>query len=386
MNCLKKEICLKEDNNNKIWCNNTCVSGEKFYNAFLSIAIITIPYILLLSILISCKKNLQIIYPLIISSLLYLAELFSLLKAGCTDPGIIHRQERNYNYKPNKYFIKKVINGHLYELNFCFTCYVFRPPRTSHCRLCDNCILRLDHHCNRIGQCIGQKNYGSFYILVLSLFFTCLFYIIYSLYYIIYQAKKFKNKEKYNKLILWGLSAIALYNIIFLLSFVGNLFLTHTYLQIYNKTFNEHSKNKFSYIPGMNPFKNYILYICKRLVLKCPGKSFYLYFIKHPEKLKLMSIDDESFLKGEIIVKNNVGKLENKSLPKINIKNINNNEIRNENINIDEQNNITKEFGDVNYNFNESINVKNKSPKNEINALYNDINKNSKDNFIPKKE
>ena len=171
MNCLKKEKCLKEDYSNKIWCNNTCVSGDKFYNVFLSITIITIPYVLLLSIIISCNKNMVIIYPLIISSLLYFIELLSLIKTTCTDPGIIHRQERDYNYRPNKYFIKKVINGHLYELNICLTCLVFKPPRTSHCHLCDNCILRFDHHCNWIGQCIGQKNYGSFYILVFSLFF-----------------------------------------------------------------------------------------------------------------------------------------------------------------------------------------------------------------------
>ena len=90
--------------------------------------------------------------------------------------------------------------------------------------------------------------------------------------------------------------------------------------------------------------------------MKCPGKSFYLYFIKRPEKLKLMSIDDESFLKEEIDI-NNLQKSKNNLLPKINVKNTNtsknnknkenniiNNEIRNENINIDEQNNITKEF------------------------------------------
>ena len=396
MNCLKKEICLKEDSNNKIWCNYTCVSGGKIYNLLLSIIIITIPYILLLSILISCKNNLLIIYPLIISSLLYLAELLPLIKTACTDPGIIHRQENIYNYKPNKYYIKKVINGHLYELKFCLTCHVFNSPRADHCHICDNCILRFDHHCNWIGQCIGQKNYGSFYSLVFSLFFTCLFYIIYSLFYIIYQAKKYINKEKYNKLILWGLTVIALYNIIFLLAFVGKLFLTHTYLLIYNKTFYEYLKNKFSYIPGMNPFKNYILYVCKRLVLKCPGKSFYLNFIKHNEKLKSSKADNESFLTGEIFVKNDVRKSENKLLPKKNIKiiniskkeenNINKNEIRKVNIYIDEQNNIIKEFGNINYNFNDNIKDKNKSKKIEISDLYININKNSKDDFIPKKE
>ena len=360
MECIKNEKCIKTDENNVIWCNNNGVSGEKYYNIILIIIIITFPYILLISIIIKNKNNISIIFPLIISSIFYLSQIISIIICGFSDPGILHKQERNYNYRQKKYYIKYVINGHLYELNYCHSCHLFRPPRASHCYLCDNCVLRFDHHCKWIGQCIGQKNYGAFYSLIFCLFFSCLFYIVYSLYYIIYQAKKYSNKEKYNKLILWGLSVIALYNIIIVISFVGKLFFLHTYLQLYNKTFYEYLKEKFGYIPGMNPFKKYILYICKRLVLKCPGKSFYLYFIKHPEKLKLMTLDEEIEFKEDI---NLVNKKE-KQLPKIvfdeiknskdfldyknDEKNINNDEINNNN-NDSYKINVTKEEGDINY-------------------------------------
>ncbi|BGP27914.1 hypothetical protein Rt10032_c14g5256 [Rhodotorula toruloides] len=50
---------------------------------------------------------------------------------------------------------------------WCETCKTYRPPRTSHCRLCDNCIERTDHHCAFLNNCIGRRNYLPFFLFLL---------------------------------------------------------------------------------------------------------------------------------------------------------------------------------------------------------------------------
>lgn len=142
------------------------------------------------------------------------------------------------------------INNQIVKLKYCYTCKIFRPPRASHCSICDNCVERFDHHCPWVGNCVGKRNYRYFYLFILSLSLLTIYVFAFNIVYVALKSLKIgfleTLKETPGTVLEVLICFFTLWSVVGLTGF-------HTFLVALNQTTNEDIKGSWT---GKNRVQN----------------------------------------------------------------------------------------------------------------------------------
>ncbi|KAK7396077.1 hypothetical protein VNO78_16824 [Psophocarpus tetragonolobus] len=191
---------------NKFCCGGRVVFGPDVASLFLTTFLIAGPAVAFcVKLYLKIKKSSDLIHDhwfpvFVVGSVLTVLDLMFLLLTSGRDPGIVPRNSRPPEFDdtcdiptPSMEWINGttphlklprtkdvVVNGHSVKVKFCDTCLLYRPPRTSHCSICNNCVQRFDHHCPWVGQCIGIRNYRYFFMFISTSTILCLYVLVFS--------------------------------------------------------------------------------------------------------------------------------------------------------------------------------------------------------------
>ncbi|XP_035388037.1 palmitoyltransferase ZDHHC9 [Electrophorus electricus] len=210
--------------------------------------------------------------------ILFLFVMAMLLRTSFSDPGVLPRalpEEASFiemeieaangsvpaGQRPPPRIRNVQINNQIVKLKYCYTCKIFRPPRASHCSICDNCVDRFDHHCPWVGNCVGKRNYRYFYLFTLSLSLLTIYIFTFDIVHVTLRSvdSGFVNtlKETPGTVVEVLVCFFTLWSVVGLTGF-------HTYLISLNQTTNEDIKGSWS---GKNRVQN--PYSHKNIVKNC---------------------------------------------------------------------------------------------------------------------
>ncbi|XP_033845511.1 palmitoyltransferase ZDHHC8 isoform X2 [Periophthalmus magnuspinnatus] len=162
------------------------------------------------------------------------------------------------------------VNGVQVRMKWCGSCHFYRPPRCSHCSVCDHCVEDFDHHCPWVNNCIGRRNYRYFFLFLLSLTLHMVAVLTFGLVYIMNHTDELWELHCAVTLAVVSISGLFMIPVLGLSGF-------HLYLVSRGRTTNEQVTGKFQ--GGVNPFtrgccKNLEYLVCSPISPKYTGRPF----------------------------------------------------------------------------------------------------------------
>ena len=336
----------KIENIKNLQNNNQHHKYSGYLNGFMVIMGFFIKFVITLFYIIN-KKMIYILFQIIFFSITIVISLICIFSSpGILPMNINNKQKKNFKNTNIIYKFKKkyyVLQGRLFKLKVCSTCFITRPLGSTHCKKCNACIEKIDHHCPWVGNCIGINNYRYFYYYLCSFIIFTFIDIISDIQFLNSTSKKC-NIQKFKKIIC--IIFLSLNSLILL--FITSLLISHTIYVWYGETTYMRIKMKNLLILFGNPFnkgpkENFRKLFCQKYNVKRVKNFIYLkpniqfnniYFNNFGKPFDILSSSSNIIINSN----NKIQKIENQGTKRNTIQNVNINYYINNTLNTSKSN------------------------------------------------